>query len=203
MLKKRQNRVFGFVAILATSVFLGLMLYAMTRDPNLVPSQLVGKAAPAAEAKWDNGDHFRSTAVVGRGRWVIMNFWNTSCVVCRYEAPELDRFYRETVLRDSAAPLFVSVNIQDSDQMIENYKRSLNLSFPVVADSSGKMSLDFGVYGTPETFFIDPEGVVRHRVAGEVDGPTILEFIRFLEANPRLTAEQAIEAFARVRAGAS
>lgn len=202
-MNQKQNRLFGFAAISLIGVFLGLMLYAMTRDPNLLPSQLVGKPAPSAQANWDNGDAFRLKGIVGQGRWIVLNFWNTSCIVCRYEAPELDLFYREVVLKDGKAPLFISVNIQDSLDMIANYKRSLNLSYPVVADLTGKISLDFGVYGTPETFFIDPAGVVRHRVAGDVDGPTILRFIDFLEANPDLSAEQAIEAFAQVRAGRS
>lgn len=203
MLQKKQNRVFGFVGLSTVLIFLGLMLYAMSRDANAVPSQLVGKPAPVAQSNWDNGESFRSSAIVGKGRWVIMNFWSSSCIVCRYEAPELQRFYEEVVLKDPTAPLFVSVNIQDPAELIASYKRSLRLTYPVVADVSGKMSLDYGVYGTPETFFIDPDGRVRHRVAGDVDGQTILTFIRYLEEHPHLDAEEALEAFARVRAGAS
>ena len=203
MLKKRQNRVFGFVALSVTAVFLGLMMYAMTRDPNALPSQLVGKQAPVSAASWDNGERYMSQALIGQGRWVLINFWNTSCVVCRYEAPELERFYSEIVLKNPAAPLFISVNIQDPPEMIASYKRALNLTYPVVSDADGKISLDYGVYGTPETFFIDPKGVVRHRVAGDLDVPTILKFIDYLEKHPNLSSEQAIKAFAQLRSGAS
>lgn len=201
-LGKKQNRIFGFVAIGATLIFLALMLYAMTRDPNALPSLLVGKTAPASEAKWDNGSMFRSEAVFGKGRWVLVNFWNTTCVVCRYEAPELERFYNEVVLSREDAPLFVSINIQDPPELVESYKRSLRLSYPVVLDSVGKISLDYGVYGTPETFFIDPLGKVRHRVAGELDTKTAMRFIDFLAKNPNLSSEEAMRAFADVRAGA-
>jgi len=178
------------------------MLYAMTRDPNALPSLLVGKTAPVSEAKWDNGSVFRSEEVIGKGRWVLLNFWNTTCVVCRYEAPELERFYTDVVLVRSDAPLFVSVNIQDTPDLVESYKRSLRLTYPVVLDSVGKISLDYGVYGTPETFFIDPEGKVRHRVAGEIDPNTAMRFIDFLGKNPNLSSEEAMRAFADVRAGA-
>jgi len=201
-LNKKQNRVFGFVAIGATLIFLALMLYAMTRDPNALPSLLVGKTAPVSEAKWDNGSVFRSEEVIGKGRWVLLNFWNTTCVVCRYEAPELERFYTDVVLVRSDAPMFVSVNIQDTPDLVESYKRSLRLTYPVVLDSVGKISLDYGVYGTPETFFIDPSGKVRHRVAGEIDPNTAMRFIDFLGKNPNLSSEEAMRAFADVRAGA-
>lgn len=200
-LNPKRNKVFGVVALSVTMVFLGLMLYAMTRDPNALPSLLVGKPAPLAESVWDDGQHFRSDAVVGHGRWTLINFWNTSCVVCRYEAPELERFYQQVVLQDARAPLFISVNIQDEPEQVQRFKDSLGLSFPVVLDRQGRISLDYGVYGTPETFFIDPNGTVRHRVAGDVDGKTILRFIKVLEENPLLSSEQAIEAFAAVRAG--
>jgi cytochrome c biogenesis protein CcmG/thiol:disulfide interchange protein DsbE len=200
-LSQKQNRVFGFVALSAVMLFLGLMLYAMTRDPNALPSLLVGKPAPHAESIWDNGDAFRSDAVFGKGRWVLVNFWNTTCVVCRYEAPELERFYREVVQTQATAPLLLSVNIQDNPEQVAAYKKALGLSYPVVLDRVGKMSLDFGVYGTPETFFIDPEGVVRHRVAGDIDGATALRFIGYLSENTTLSAQEALRAFARVRAG--
>jgi cytochrome c biogenesis protein CcmG/thiol:disulfide interchange protein DsbE len=199
---QKSNRVFGSVAVLLTMIFLGLMLYAMSRDANVLPSLLVGKPAPRNELIWDNGERFMSHAVLGRGRWVLINFWNTTCVVCRYEAPELERLYREVVQKSDEAPFLISVNIQDSPEQVAAYKRSLGLTYPVVLDSNGKMSLDYGVYGTPETFFVDPSGVVRHRVAGEVDGQTALRFMAFLDQseNQNLTATQAMDAFAQVRA---
>jgi cytochrome c biogenesis protein CcmG/thiol:disulfide interchange protein DsbE len=93
------------------------------------------------------------------------------------------------------------VNTQDKIPDILNYQKEFKLSFPVVADLDGKISLDFGVYGTPETFFIDPSGQVRHRVAGEVDRNTILAFIDWLDQNPGISPIQAIEGFGQVRAG--
>lgn len=200
-LTQKQNRLFGFVALSLTLVFLGLMLYAMTRDPNALPSLLVGKPAPQSESTWDNGDPFRSDAVIAKGRWVLINFWNTTCVVCRYEAPELERFYQGVVLQGGDAPLFISVNIQDAPEQVAAYKRSLGLSYPVVLDREGKMSLDYGVYGTPETFFVAPDGVVRHRVAGEIDGPSAMRFISYLGQHGSLSAEEALRAFARMRVG--
>ncbi len=192
-----------YAAIAALLIFTGLMIYALNRDANYVPSQLVGKAVPMFNAGTAQGAMFDLTSVAGKGKWVVINFWSTTCVVCRVEAPELERFWREDVSRPENSIHFVSVNIQDEIRDILNYQKNFSLSYPVVADVSGKISLDFGVYGTPETFFISPEGIVRHRVAGEVDRNTILAFVDWLKNNPSITPEQAIEGFGRVRAGIS
>ena len=190
------------------ATFLMLMVYAMTHDPNLLPSQLVGKTFPAVKADFAQGGQFDLAAVAGKGRWVILNFWSTSCVVCRAEAPELERIYQvsqastQALQRNDlglnarvAAPLFVSINIQDNTPAIMDWIRNYRLTFPIVADKDGKISLDYGVTGTPETFFIDPDGNVRHRVAGEVDQSSIIRFIEWLEKNPLATSQDALRGY--------
>ena len=184
---------------LAIGVFLSLMVYAMSKDPNSLPSQLVGKPFPPFNASTAQGGTFDLAQDSGKGRWVVMNFWNTTCIVCREEAPELERFYKSVTLASQTTPLFVSVNIQDTSENILEYARNYGLSFPVVADKSGKISLDYGVTGTPETFFIDPRGTVRHRVAGNVDGDSILRFIEWLEKNPTAGSQEALKGFAQMR----
>jgi len=194
----KRNLVLSITALL---LFTGLMVYALSRDANYVPSQLVGHPAPTMKAPTAQGFEFEFQSLLAQQRWVIVNFWSTTCVVCRYEAPELERFWRENVQNSTKGPLFVSVNTQDRIPDILNYQKQFSLSFPVVADLDGKISLDYGVYGTPETFFIDPKGLVRHRVAGDVDRNTILAFISWLDQNPDITPVQAIEGFGQVRAG--
>jgi len=192
-----------YAALAALVIFTGLMIYALNRDANFVPSQLVGKPAPTFVANTAQGTSFDFASLAGKGRWVVINFWSTTCVVCRVEAPELERFWREDASRPDSPIQFLSVNIQDDIKDILNYQKDFSLSFPVVADQTGKISLDYGVYGTPETFFISPEGVVRHRVAGEVDRNTILAFVDWLKNNPDISPGQAIDGFGRIRAGVS
>lgn len=192
-----------YSALIALLIFTGLMVYALNRDSNYVPSQLVGKAVPVFTGATAQGASFDLAAVAGNGKWTVINFWSTTCVVCRVEAPELERFWREDVANPAARIQFVSVNIRDEIKDILEYQTNFSLSFPVVADMSGKISLDYGVYGTPETFFVDPAGTVRHRVAGDVDRNTILGFVHWLEKNPSMSPEQTIEGFGRVRAGST
>jgi cytochrome c biogenesis protein CcmG/thiol:disulfide interchange protein DsbE len=199
----KPSRTGLYVALIGLFIFTGLMVYALNRDNNYVPSQLVGKPAPVFNAATAQGTALDLSTLVGRGKWTIINFWSTTCVVCRVEAPELERFWREDVSNPAGQIQFVSVNIRDEIKDILDYQTNFSLSFPVVADVSGKISLDYGVYGTPETFFVDPNGLVRHRVAGEVDRNTILGFVDWLKNNPSITPEQAIDGFGRVRAGAA
>jgi cytochrome c biogenesis protein CcmG, thiol:disulfide interchange protein DsbE len=190
----------------ALALFLSLMIYAMTHDPNALPSQLVGKAFPDFQSSFAQGGDIQLSQVRGtEKRWTVINFWNTTCVVCREEAPELERMY-QTSLQPSATtpdghafPKFLSVNIQDPQDAILRYVESFRLSYPIVLDKLGRISLDYGVTGTPETFFIDTDGLVRHRVAGAIDLNSMVAFIDWLEKNPSTDATQAMAGFLKIR----
>jgi cytochrome c biogenesis protein CcmG/thiol:disulfide interchange protein DsbE len=195
---KRHGTIIGTLSVLAIATIGWLGMKGLTTNPNALMSQLVGKAAPAIEANTAQGDKFSLNEHLGK-RWVVLNFWMTSCIVCREEAPELQRFYEDVTLKSPTNPLFVSINIQESNSEILNYLRDMKQTFPVVSDRDGRISLEYGVYGTPETFFIDLQGKVRHRVAGGVDTDSILRFVDWLEKNPNITPEQASEGFVMSR----
>lgn len=197
-----KKNVIGFLSIGAVIVFAALMIYALNKDPSALPSQLVNRPMPAIDAPLAQGGAFRSAELAAKGQWVVLNFWSTTCVVCRVEAPELERFYQNVASKPDSKVRFVSVNTQESAEQILRYQQDFRLSFPVVMDGDGRISLDFGVYGTPETFFVDPLGTVRHRVAGEVDEDTILRFVSWLDAHPGVDAEAAMRGFAETRSGA-
>jgi cytochrome c biogenesis protein CcmG, thiol:disulfide interchange protein DsbE len=198
---KRKGLVFSLSIVAA---FLGLMIYALNHNPNILPSQLVGKQFPPIEAPTSGGSTFSlAQTLSNKNKWVVINFWSTTCVVCRVEAPELERFYSQLSATapnaPASAPYFVSINTQEQIPEILRYKNNFKQSFDTVLDLDGKISLDFGVTGTPETFFISPTGIVRHRVAGEVDSEGILRFIEWLEKNPEADSLAALEGFAKMR----
>lgn len=195
------RRKIAIVAFGALTAFAALMVYSLKIDTQFVPSQLINKPAPTFVASLAQGGEFNLETIAGKGRWVVINFWSTTCVVCRYEAPELEGFYQDIVSKQGNAPYFVSVNIQEGVPEILGYARDYQLSFPIVSDKNGKISLDYGVTGTPETFFIDPKGVVRHRVAGEVDRESMFRFIDWLEKNPALSPEDALKGYLELKNG--
>jgi len=148
----------------------GLFWWGMQRDPGELKSVLVGKPAPDFElpllppyrAEW--GERFRLSE--HRGKPVVLNFWASWCYpACYEEAPVLElgwRKYQDRVL-------FFGVNTQDKEAAALDFVRRFNLTFPQGYDPHGKVGIDYGMYGVPETFFIDAEGVVRHRHAGAID----------------------------------
>jgi len=148
----------------------GLFWWGMQRDPGELKSVLVGKPAPDFElpllppyrAEW--GERFRLSE--HRGKPVVINFWASWCYpACYEEAPALEaawRRYRDRVI-------FFGINTQDKEAAALEFVHRFNLTFPQGYDPRGKVGIDYGMYGVPETFFIDAEGIVRYRHAGAID----------------------------------
>jgi cytochrome c biogenesis protein CcmG/thiol:disulfide interchange protein DsbE len=151
--------------ILPVVVFLALatVLYVGVRhSPNKssMVSALLGKPAPAFELPvLGQQQVFNSRELAGRP-WVL-NVWGTWCVECRAEHDTL-----LAIAREGRAPL-VGLNWKDDDAEAQQWLTELGDPYSVVAvDKEGRTAIDFGVYGAPETFFIDAAGMVQYRHVG-------------------------------------
>jgi len=150
---------------LAAVPVLAVLAYGFRSDPRAIPSPLVGRPAMA----------FALTSYAGapmsletlRGKVVLLNFWASWCFpACYEEAPVLEstwRAYRERGL------VILGVDIQDTEPAASKFIKQFELTFPNAPDPQGKVSIDYGVYGVPETFIIDKRGRIRHKVVGAVD----------------------------------
>jgi cytochrome c biogenesis protein CcmG/thiol:disulfide interchange protein DsbE len=143
-------------ALLVAFLFRGLSL-----DPKLVPSPLVGKPVPAFTlTRLDNPAVTISDADF-KGKVSLLNVWATWCVSCRREHETLVQ------LAKTGQVEIYGLNYKDNR---EDAKRWLSqLGNPYVAnafDSDGRVGIDWGVYGAPETFIIDREGIIRHKHIG-------------------------------------
>ena len=107
-----------------------------------------------------------------RGQVVLVDFWASWCAPCRHEAPELEQVYREYAGREVE---FVGVNTWDSLENIEPYIAEFELSYPNGFDPDGVISIDYGVRGIPEKFFIDRDGVVRQKFVGPMPADKLRE----------------------------
>ncbi|MES2615042.1 MAG: TlpA disulfide reductase family protein [Bdellovibrionota bacterium] len=188
-----KNRRNLFLAISIVAVFAFLMIFGLKHNPNFTPSQLVGKRAPSFTAQLSTGNQFQFKTNEQSNSWTILNFWSSSCYVCREEAPELQSFYQTVTLMNKNNPQFLSVNIQDDTKSILEWQKSFSQTFPVMEDTKGLISVDYGVTGTPETFFIDPNRIVRYRLAGAVNKKLILKFVNWLSKNPTATESEAVK----------
>ena len=136
---------------------LALLAYGFRVNPRDIPSPLVGRPAPPFALTSFEGAPMQLDAL--RGKVVVLNFWASWCYpACYEEAPVLERGWRAYRDRDVVV---LGVDIQDKDEAGLKFIRDFTLTFPNAPDPRGKVSVDYGVYGVPETFFIDRAGAIR------------------------------------------
>jgi cytochrome c biogenesis protein CcmG/thiol:disulfide interchange protein DsbE len=143
---------------------LALLAYGFRTDPRAIPSPLVGRPAAPFSLVTFSGSPMSLERY--RGKVVVLNFWASWCYpACYEEAPALERGWRAYRDRDVVV---VGVAIQDKDEASRKFISDFSLSFPNAPDPSGKVSVEYGVYGVPETFFIDRAGRIRLKHNGAV-----------------------------------
>lgn len=163
---------------LAALPFLGLLVYAFRTDPRAIPSPLVGRPAPRFTISAFDGTTVSLGAL--RGRVVVLNFWASWCVpACYDEAPVLESAWQAYRERGLAV---VGIAIQDSAENSQEFIRRFRLSFSNGPDPGGRVSIDYGVYGVPETFVIDREGRIRAKHVGAVTDAVLRQAVEPLLA---------------------
>ena len=141
-------------------VFLGI---GLRLDPKEVPSPLIGKPAPAfALARLDKPEQ-----KIGRddllGKVWMLNVWASWCVACRQEHPLLVEFAKAKLL-----PIY-GLNYKDKPDAGRKWLADFGNPYTAsLSDLDGRVGIDFGVYGVPETFIIDRQGMVRFKHIGPV-----------------------------------
>jgi cytochrome c biogenesis protein CcmG, thiol:disulfide interchange protein DsbE len=153
-------------ALLALVLFRGLFL-----DPSEMPSALIDRPLPAFDLPALGAEKQLSRDDV-TGEVALLNVWATWCVSCRVEHPYLQQ------LADTGVPIY-GLNYKDSDSAALRWLDQLGDPYRLnIADRDGTLGLDLGVYGAPETYLLDADGVVRYRHVGVVNEEvwqTILE----------------------------
>jgi cytochrome c biogenesis protein CcmG/thiol:disulfide interchange protein DsbE len=141
---------------------LALLAYGFWTNPREIPSPLLGRAAtPFALTTFDKAPLALEDL---RGKIVVLNFWASWCIpACYDEAPALERTW--LAYKDKGV-VVVGVNVQDTEAPAKKFLARFGHSFPNAPDPKGHVAVDYGVYGVPETFFIDRRGRVRFKHVG-------------------------------------
>ena len=161
------------VAALPVLLLLG---YGFRTDPREIPSPLIGKPAAPFTLKTFDGEPLTLEAL--RGRVVVINFWASWCYpACYEEAPALARAW--ATYKDRGV-VMVGIDIQDKDEAARKFLTQFGLTFPNAPDPTGRVSVDYGVYGVPETFFVDRTGRVRWKHVGAVTDQIVRQRIETL-----------------------
>jgi cytochrome c biogenesis protein CcmG, thiol:disulfide interchange protein DsbE len=158
------------VMIFGTLVaFLGIGLH---RDPRLLPSPLIDKTAPEFHlALLDEPSHTFSPAEL-RGKVWLFNTWASWCVSCRQEHSLL-----LSLAGSGAVPVY-GLNYKDNRKDALEWLKGMGNPYVLnVQDSDGRVGIDYGVYGVPETYVIDKAGIIRYKHIGPLTAKSLEEII--------------------------
>ena len=173
--KKRRN-VFILLPLIAFIALAALFLYRLgTGDPSVLPSALISHPAPVTDLPPLPGVERNGKPIPGvsnatfQGAVTLVNVWASWCVPCRDEVPFLEQLSKDTRIQ------LVGINYKDA---VEDARRFLNrFGNPFAAngrDASGRTSIDWGVYGVPETYLVGRDGRIAYKLVGPVTADNLV-----------------------------
>ena len=179
--------------LLAFVVLLAFLAVGLKRDPHEIPSPLVNRTAPAFSLHTLKPEEGQFSPDAMRGKVWMLNVWATWCGACQEEHPVLIAFakeglvplvglnYKEVQSSDEPAgqPFTPETKLAMARQRSQAWLRVKGDPYSVVAmDLDGRVGIDYGVYGVPETYVIDKNGVIRYKQIGAVTPALLDEKIR-------------------------
>ena len=174
------------LAVLPLLALVGLVAvfaFSLNRDPGFVPSVLIDRAAPAfaLEPVPETGVPGFSTESL-KGEVTVVNVFASWCIPCRDEHPLL------TALKAESGVRLFGINQKDAPENARAFLAELGNPYDAIgADRDNRVSIDWGVYGVPETFVVDAEGVIRFKHVGPL--------------SPEALEREVLPAIARAKAG--
>ncbi|HEU0290140.1 MAG TPA: DsbE family thiol:disulfide interchange protein [Burkholderiales bacterium] len=155
------NRYLLPLGIFVLLVF--LLGVGLSLNPREVPSPLIGKPAPAFQLPQLHDPAKTFSPIELQGKVWVLNVWASWCVACREEHPVLT-----ALARSGIAPVY-GLNYKDQrDEAIEWLRRFGDPYQASLFDADGRVGIDYGVYGVPETYVIDKQGVIRYKRIGPI-----------------------------------
>jgi len=177
----RPNRWRFFWPLAVFAVIAAFFAIGLTLDPREIPSPLVGKAVPEFALPPVKGRTLGLATADLRGRVSVVNVFASWCTACRDEHP-----LWMAVQREGSVPLH-GLNYKDRPDDAAKWLTELGDPYTRTgADLNGRVGIDWGVYGVPETFVVDQHGVIRHKFIGAMTreklDAELMPLVRKLEA---------------------
>ncbi len=153
-------------------VLAGFMFVGLGLNPHEVPSPLIGKPAPAFTLPQLHDTNKQFSPEEMKGKVWLLNVWASWCVSCREEHPILMELARQHIV-----PIY-GLNYKDKKTDGEMWLSRGGDPYVLSAmDSEGRIGIDYGVYGVPETYVIDKQGIIRYKQIGPVSSQNLQEKI--------------------------
>jgi cytochrome c biogenesis protein CcmG/thiol:disulfide interchange protein DsbE len=142
---------------------LWLLAFGFSRDSRYINSPLLAQPATPFSLTLFDG---RTVSLNDfRGKAVFLNFWASWCLPCRAEAKDLEAAWRELKHNNM---VFIGVALQDTEENSRAFLKEFDVTYPNGKDPAGKIAVDYGVWGIPESFFIDPQGRITYKHVGGI-----------------------------------
>lgn len=175
-------RLWKLALVAGVLSLLVLFGFGLRRDPDFMPSALVGRKLPEFTLPYIDGQsQLTSAGLIGKP--TIVNFWASWCGACRDEHGVLLELGRRYGAEGNVRLL--GINYRDTRENAGRFLERMG-AFPYasVADQDARTGMDFGVFGLPETFFVDRTGIVRARHIGPLSIEAAEKYLAIIEAVP-------------------
>lgn len=153
-------------------VLVGFLFAGLSLNPRQIPSPLVDKPAPEFQLQQLHNPEKTLSSTDNLGKVWLLNVWASWCVACR------DEHHLLVQLADAGIVPIYGLNYKDEDDIAMQWLRQLGDPYTVsIVDPDGRVGIDYGVYGVPETYVIDKQGIIRHKQIGPVTVKSLEETI--------------------------
>jgi cytochrome c biogenesis protein CcmG/thiol:disulfide interchange protein DsbE len=151
------------IPLVVLLALLGLFIFGLQRDPRLVPSPLIGKAAPVFDLPTLDGTPPHMTQADLRGAPVLVNFFASWCAGCQEEHPYLMQLAQDHQVK------LLGIDYKDAESDLRGWLGQHGNPYgQILSDLEGRAGIDWGVYGVPETFVLDASGTVIYKQVGPI-----------------------------------
>ena len=159
----------GVLFFLLISVFFYLLL--IDRNPSELPSMLINKEAPQFKAE----SLFNEKTIISNTEFgeeiVLVNFFATWCLPCRAEHPFIKKLSNEPGIK------LIGINYKDKNEIAKKWLNEMGNPYSKVGvDKNGSIAIDWGLYGIPETYVVDKNGIVQYKYIGPITKKTYKQF---------------------------
>jgi len=174
------NRITPFIPVLCFLLLGGLLWRGLYLDSRTLPSMLIDKAMPEFSLKTVQGNLVSNLDLPNE--IFLLNVWGSYCLPCLVEHPTFMRLTEEDEIK------VVGINYKDRNELAKSWLETNGNPFTYsIEDENGRFGIDLGVYGAPETYLVDSEGVIRFRHVSVLDETVWFE--KFVPAIEELKAE--------------
>lgn len=174
-----KQRLFLFIPLAVFVVLVLLFWRGLSLDPNDMPSALLNKPVPKFSLpRLENTQELRNESLL-QGKVTLLNVWATWCITCREEHAFLNQLQQKGVH-------IIGIDYKDNTTDAQRWVAELGNPYDdIVVDEEGRLGLDLGVFGAPETYVIDKQGVIRYKHIGDLNqkvwDETIQPIVKALE----------------------